>query len=127
LVVLELFIKSYLDSDSYLGTPTAINQQWQSYYFAPNPGALNIFRFIRMRMPFLDNISLTMYSQDNAFSTTPPGFVTPYVSGRDVLREFNFMDEKCSVQFTCSALNGGFTLQRLDMFCGTRFNMRSQV
>jgi hypothetical protein len=106
---------------------TAINAIWQSFYISPNPGALNIFRFMRARCVFEDNLNLTLYSQDNAFNSTPPGFTTPYVSGRDITREFNFMDEKCSLQLSTSASNGGFTLQRLDIFCAARFNMRPSV
>jgi len=106
---------------------TAINSIWQSFYIAPNPGALNIFRFLRARLPFKDNIGITLYAQDNAFSAIPPGFNLPYIQGRDLTREFNFMDEKCSIQFSASASNGGFTLQRLDVFCATRFNMRPSV
>lgn len=100
---------------------------WKSYYMTPNPGALNIFRYIRARLPFFDPITISLYSQDDTIIQNPPGFNVPYIGGRDMTREFNFMDEKMSVQLCCNATNGGFNLQRLDVFCKTRFSMRPQV
>lgn len=108
-----------------LGAP--IVSVWRSYYMAPNLGALNIFRFIRARLPFFDPVSITLFSQDDAFTKSPPGFPLPYTAGRDMTREFNFMDEKMAVQLCCNATHGGFTLQRLDTFAKARFNMRPQV
>lgn len=118
-----------VDDSATTDNGTAIAAKWQSYYTAPSNGlgSLNIFRFIRARVVFEDDLSLTLYSQDNAFNVTPPGFSTPYVSGRDITREFNFMNEKCSVQISSSASNGGFTVQRLDVFCSPRFAMRPSV
>ena len=106
---------------------TAIAQKWSSYYATPSEGALNVFRFIRTRLKFSDNVSITLHSEDNAFTTNPPSFTTPYTSGRDVTREFNFMNEKCSVELDSTASNGGFTLQRLDIYSKPRFNMRPSV
>jgi hypothetical protein len=100
---------------------------WRSFYSTPSEGALNIFRFIRARLPYKDNLKLTLYSEDDIQTQNPPGFTTPYVQGRDLTREFNFMNEKCAVQICCNATNGGFTLQRLDIFCKARFNMRPSV
>lgn len=108
-----------------LGQP--IVQIWRSFYAAYRLGALNIFRFIRARMPFFDPVQITLYSQDDAFIANPPGFTPPYTAGRDLVREFNFMDEKMAVQLCCNATHGGFTLQRLGIFGKPRFNMRPQV
>ena len=108
---------------------TAIASKWRTYYsYPPNgEGALNIFRFIRARALYSDNITLGLYSEDNAITATPSGFNTPQTTGRDLTREFNFTNEKCAVEFDCSASSGGFTLHRLDIFCKTRFNMRPSV
>lgn len=102
---------------------------WRSALLAPNNslGALNIFRFLRARLPYYDNLSIRLFAEDGAFTQSIPGFNTPYTPGRDLTREFNFMDEKCEVQICCNALNGGFTLQRLDVFGKARFNMRPSV
>ena len=102
---------------------------WRSYSMAPKDslGALNIFRFLRARLPYQDNISINLYAQDGALIRNIPGFNVPYQPGRDLTREFNFMDEKCEVQLCCNAMNGGMTLQRLDVFGKARFNMRPSV
>jgi hypothetical protein len=100
---------------------------WRSYPISPELGALNIFRYLRARLPFYDDVSITLFSQDGAFSSSPPGFTTPYIPGRDLTREFNFMDETCEVQLCCNAMSGGLTLQRLDVFCKVRFGMRPSV
>ncbi len=100
---------------------------FRSYYMAPNFGALNIFRYLRARLPYKDPLSITLFSQDDAFILNPPGFNLPYVAGRDLTREFNFMDEKMSIQICCNATHGGFILQRLDTFCKPRFAMRPAV
>jgi hypothetical protein len=106
---------------------SAIVCVWRSFYSSTGLGSLNIFRYIRARLPFFDNLKITLFAQDDAFIQQPPGFTVPYAPGRDLVREFNFMDEKCAVQICCNALNGGFTLQRLDIFGKIRFNMRPQV
>jgi len=100
---------------------------YRSYYMAPNLGGLNIFRYLRARLPYKDPLSITLFSQDDAFIQNPPGFALPYVAGRDLTREFNFMDEKMAIQICCNATHGGFMLQRLDTFCKSRFAMRPAV
>ena len=100
---------------------------WRSFYSAPNLGSLNIFRYMRARLPYKDPLSLTLFAEDDAFIQNPPGFALPYTPGRDLTREFNFMDEKCAIQICCNATHGGFVLQRLDMFSKIRFNMRPAV
>lgn len=100
---------------------------WRSYYLAPSLGALNIFRYLRARLPYKDPISITLFSEDDAFTKSPPGFALPYTPGRDLTREFNFMDEKMSIQLCCNATHGGFILQRLDAFCKERYAMRPAV
>jgi hypothetical protein len=109
--------------------PTAISSKWRSFYSYPpeSAGALNIFRFIRARALYEDDLSLILYSEDNAITSNPPGFNTPQTVGRDLTREFNFMNEKCAVEIDCSASNGGMTLQRLDIFAAARFGMRPSV
>jgi hypothetical protein len=106
---------------------SAIVCVWRTFYSSPKMGALNIFRFLRARMPFYDPICIQLFSQDDAFSQNPPGFIPPYFAGRDLTREFNFMDEKMAIQICCNAKNGGFILQRLGIFCKPRFNMRPSV
>jgi hypothetical protein len=110
-------------------TGSQIVSIWRSYSFSPpnGLGALNIFRFIRARAIFKDSLSITLYSQDGAFTQSVLGFNIPYVPGRDLTREFNFMNEKCAVQICCNALNGGMTLQRVDIYGKVRFNMRPSV
>ena len=102
---------------------------WRSAALAPKDGlgALNIFRFLRARLTYNDNLSLSLYSQDGAFTKSVPGFNIPYVPGRDLTREFNFMNEKCEAQICCNAVKGGMILQRVDIFGKTRFNMRPSV
>ena len=82
---------------------TAINAIWCSYYASPNLGALNIFRFMRARILYNDNLTLLLNSEDNTTTANPPGFTTPQTLGRDLTREFNFMNEKCSLQINCSS------------------------
>jgi hypothetical protein len=108
-----------------LGTP--IVSTWRSAPLTPEEGALNVFRYLRARMPYNDNLSLTLFSEDGAFIQNPPGFNIPYTPGRDLTREFNFMNEKCEIQICCNATKGGFRLQRLDVFCKPRFAMRPSV
>jgi hypothetical protein len=100
---------------------------WRSAPISICTGALNIFRFLRARLIYNDNISIKLSSQDGAYFQNLPGFLNPYIPGRDVGREFNFMNESCEVQICCDATNGGFTLQRLDVFGKIRFNMRPSV
>jgi hypothetical protein len=109
------------------GTPIA--SSWHSFLaYPPNGlGALNIFRFLRARALFSDNLTISVRGEDAVSFTSLVGFTIPQVIGRDLTREFNFMNEKCEVIISSSASHGGFTLQRLDIFCTTRFNMRPSV
>lgn len=102
---------------------------WRSYLAAPKDsiGALNIFRFIRSRIIYKDTINITLFSQDGSIVLGLLAFNPPYTPGRDIVREFNFMNEKCAVQICCNAVAGGMTLQRLDLFGKARFNMRPSV
>lgn len=100
---------------------------WRSFYSAPDIGSLNVHRYIRSRCPFQDNLSLHLYSEDDAMIVQPPGFAIPYFHGRDLVREFNFMDEKMAVEICCTSVNGGFWLQRMDIFAKSLFAMRPQV
>lgn len=113
------------------GTTTDVGQPivcvWRSFYMTPDAGALNIYRYSRFRMPYFDNCGLTLFAEDDAFTLNPLGFNVPYVPGRDLTREYNFMDEKMAIQICCNATHGGFILQRLDTFCKQRFAMRPQV
>lgn len=100
---------------------------WRSFYHSPALGNLNVHRYIRSRMPFYDNLSIHLYSEDDAIIVQPPGFNIPYFHGRDLVREFNFMDEKMAVEICCTATQGGFWLQRMDIFAKSLFAMRPQV
>ena len=106
---------------------TAINSYYSTYFLSPSLGALNIFRFIQSRVIFTGVLNLLITSQDSAFTLSPPAFTGGSNPGRDMLREFNFMDEKCSVQIGCNSGTNVFLLQRLNVFGKPRFNMRPQV
>jgi hypothetical protein len=105
----------------------AINSYYSTFYTAFDLGAMNIFRFIRMRATFSGTLNLILMSEDNAFTLTPPPFTGGNTPGRDLTRETNFTDEKCSVIVSCNNGTDHFLLQRLDIFGKARFPMRPSV
>ena len=115
-----------LDSTETSDSGTPINSTYSLYYIAPTLGALNIFRFVRGRIVSLVGttaLNIVCSSEDGVLVQTPPGWNILPTPGRDYLREFNFMNEKCSINFA----GPNFLLQRVEVFCGARFNMRPQV
>lgn len=102
---------------------TDISSTYGTFYVSPNLGALNIFRCIRARAAGSGTLAMTAYSEDNTINLTINPFTLTSTPGRDFTQEFNFMNEKCSIQFA----GNNFLLQRVEVFTDARFPMRPSV
>jgi hypothetical protein len=105
----------------------SINSVYALYYVFFGEGAVNIYRYIRIRMIGTGILNMTVKDEDNVQTLTPLPFTLTATPGRDYTREINFSNEKASVVFSMNRGVDRFTLVRADVFGKVRFPMRASV
>lgn len=104
-----------------------INSIWSSYLSYYSIGAVNIFRFVRMRVTGSGTLLTKITSEDATNSLNLVNKTLSAAPGRDITIETNFMDEKASVSINTNSGTDNFRLQRMDIFGAMRFPMRPAV
>ena len=84
-----------------------------------NEGSVNVFTAIRSRITSNSTTAVTVtpsYGGEDPTYVSVPTWSVAQGPSLDYFRQINFMNEKISIQVTCSDTNGGITIKRIDVF-----------
>jgi len=103
----------------------AINSYYSTFYATVSPGALTLFRHVRMRVLGEGSMSLQIFSEDKTLNYAAPNPWTLVPSpGKDYDMPINFFNEKGTLYFGTNAVDEFFTAQRVDLFSSVQNQMR---
>lgn len=100
-----------------------ITSYYQNGHVTAEKGAVNVTRALRFRARGTGNLDLSLYPEDLQSVVTPPSLTMSNFPGKELLRQTNFMNEKCSVKFSTT---GKMNVNRLDVYMKPLFADRPQ-
>lgn len=109
-----------------------INAYYTCYLAPISLGNVNLYRALRFRAMGSGSLNIELNSQDfnSANQVSPADLTLSNNNAIDLLRQINYMNEKCSVTFGVDQTNGtpndNWIVTRLDIFGKSRFNSRPQ-
>jgi len=111
--------------DHNVTTDIAINSYYSTFYASVSLGSLTLFRHVRMRVVGNGNMTLELFSEDQAesYSAPNPWALVP-APGKDYDMPVNFFNEKASLYFGTSAVDEYFIVQRVNLFTAVQNDMR---
>jgi hypothetical protein len=102
-----------------------VDSYYQSTALTIDPGAMNIFRFLRARVTkSVGNLKVTLKSSDGVTFQTPPSIPITTIPNAEVSRQINFTSEKMVVRLETNSSTDSFTLQRLDIHGKVKWQSR---
>jgi len=102
---------------------TAITAIMQFALFDITTGYIEQFRFFRARVTGSGTLQIQLADEDGNNVVNPPSFTLAASPSKDLMRHINYLAERMSVKLTMATLNGAMTVNRIEVWGKSRYQM----